>query len=126
MPEGPSLVILKEEVQQFVGQTILDAAGNSKIGKTPFIGQPVIDFKTWGKHFLICLPGISIRIHFLLFGKYAINQPTKATPRLHLHFANGDLYFYTASIKILEDDLDEIYDWSADIMSNSWNAVTAP
>ena len=31
MPEGPSIVILKEEVQAFKGKKILNVSGNSKI-----------------------------------------------------------------------------------------------
>jgi endonuclease-8 len=31
MPEGPSIVILKEEVQVFKGKKILSISGNSKI-----------------------------------------------------------------------------------------------
>ena len=125
MPEGPSLVILKEEVQLFKGQKILAAKGNTKIAKELLVGQTVVDFKTWGKHFLICLPNFTLRVHFLLFGKYSVNEQTRPTPRLHLQFSNGDLYLYTASLAIIEEDLDDIYDWSADVMSDSWNAAAA-
>lgn len=31
MPEGPSIILLKEEVQQFSGKKILAVSGNSKI-----------------------------------------------------------------------------------------------
>jgi endonuclease-8 len=34
MPEGPSIVLLKEEVQQFVGKKIIAVKGNSKIEQT--------------------------------------------------------------------------------------------
>ncbi|WP_431241164.1 hypothetical protein ACQ9BO_13675 [Flavobacterium sp. P21] len=29
MPEGPSILILKEEVQQFSGQKVIEVSGNS-------------------------------------------------------------------------------------------------
>jgi endonuclease-8 len=126
MPEGPSIVILKEAVQPFKGQKILEATGNTKsIDKDGLVNQPVVDFKSWGKHFLICLPDYSIRVHFLLFGSYSINEQTRATPRLALRFANGTLYFYTSSVLKMEEPLDTVYDWTADVMNDCWNAAAA-
>jgi endonuclease VIII len=125
MPEGPSLVILREEVMPFKGKKILDARGYSKIDKSLLKNRKVTDFKTWGKHFLICLPQATVRIHFLLFGKYLINEKKKVNPVLHLKFSNGDVYFYTSAVTLLEDDLDNIYDWSADVMSDEWDAKKA-
>jgi hypothetical protein len=46
MPEGPSLVILKEELQPFKGRKIIEADGYSKIDKSVFINKKVTDFKT--------------------------------------------------------------------------------
>lgn len=125
MPEGPSIVILKEEVQAFKGRKILAAGGYSKIDKQKLVNQPVADFKSWGKHFLICLPKLTLRVHFLLFGKYSINEQTKAKPILFLQFKNGSLYFYTAAISVIEEDLDEVYDWTADVMNKDWDAAAA-
>jgi len=125
MPEGPSIVILKEEVQAFKGKKILDATGNSKINKQKLINSKIIDFKTWGKHFLICLPRLTLQVHLLLFGKYSINEPRNSKPRLQLRFSNGTLYFYACSIREIEGDLDEVYDWSADLMNPAWDAAAA-
>ena len=69
MPEGPSIAILKESVKPFVGKRIIEASGNTKrIDLQKIKGSKIIDFKTWGKHFLICLPRTTLRIHFLMFG----------------------------------------------------------
>jgi endonuclease-8 len=125
MPEGPSIVILKELVQSFTGKKILEADGNTKVDITGLAGQKVLAFNSWGKHFLICLPALTVRIHFMLFGSYSINEQTKPHPRLHLKFGKGDLYFYTCSVKIFTEPVDEIYDWSADVMNDSWNARKA-
>jgi endonuclease-8 len=125
MPEGPSIVILKEEAAAFSGQVILKAEGNGKIDKERLPGQTVVSLKSWGKHFLIEMPGFSMRIHFLLFGSYLINQRKEAPPRLSLTFANGELNFYSCSVRLVEEPLDEIYDWTADVMSDSWDAAAA-
>lgn len=122
MPEGPSIVILKELVQPYKGKKILEVTGNTKtIDKAPLVGQKVVDFKSWGKHFLICLSRQTIRIHFMLFGSYSIDEQTKPNPRLCLKFAKGALYFYACSVRQLEEPTDELYDWSADVMNDAWD-----
>jgi endonuclease-8 len=127
MPEGPTIVILKELLKPFKGKKILLATGNAKIGMDQLRDQKIVDFKSWGKHFLICLPKLTLRVHFLMFGSYSINEQTKPDPRLRLHlkFSKGDLYFYTCSIKVLEGTADEVYDWRGDVMNEQWDAGRA-
>ena len=125
MPEGPSIVILKEQVRQFRGKKILHVSGNSKIDYHQLESKKVIDFKSWGKHFLVCCKGITLRVHFMLFGSYRINE-RKATPaRLSLQFENGELNLYACSVKIFNEDPDELYDWSADVMNDAWDPSKA-
>lgn len=125
MPEGPSIVILKEEVQQFEGRKVIAISGNSKIGIERLVNQTVLSFKTWGKNFLICFDGFTVKIHLLMFGTYRINERRETEPRLSLVFDNGELNFYTCSVKFLEGDLNLYYDWSEDVMNNNWDPVSA-
>ncbi|MGV7210746.1 DNA-formamidopyrimidine glycosylase family protein [Oxalobacteraceae bacterium A2-2] len=127
MPEGPSIVILKEEAASFIGKTIAHAGGNSKTVDIPSLeGQTILDLRSWGKHFLIVLPHTVLRVHFLLFGSYRINQRRDAAPRLALGFADGsELNFYACAIKPVEADLDAVYDWRADVMAEAWSAALA-
>src|SRR5438105_1519605 len=120
MPEGPSIILLREEVQGFVGKKILSVRGNTKIEKERMAGQKVLTFKSWGKHFLICFKTFTLRVHFLLFGSYRINEERELPARLSLEFANGTLNLYNCSIKYIDENLDEVYDWSSDIMSDEW------
>src|ERR1017187_134921 len=113
MPEGPSIVILKEEVLQFTGKKIIAVSGNSKIDQTRLLNKKIIAFKSWGKHFLICFEGFTLRIHFLMFGSYRVDEKKPDRPvRLNLTFKNGELNFYSCSIKFLEGDINTLYDWS--------------
>jgi len=121
MPEGPSIVILKEAVQSFKGKKIIKVGGNTKIEMPVLEGQRVIDFKSWGKHFLICFRKFTIRIHFMLFGSYRINEEKETPPRLALQFENGFLNFYACSVKLITEPPDEVYDWSADVLSDTWD-----
>ena len=54
MPEGPSIVILADAVREFEGRRVIDAGGNTKEDISVIPGQKINEFKTWGKHFLIC------------------------------------------------------------------------
>lgn len=125
MPEGPSIVILKEAVQAFKGQKVIAVAGNTKIDKDRMNGQQVVDFKSWGKHFLICFPSFSIRIHFMLFGSYRINEEKETPARLSLQFPIGKLNFYACSVQPIEAALNELYDWTADVLSDLWDPKKA-
>lgn len=126
MPEGPSIVILKELVEPFVGKKIKEASGNTtKINLELLKGKTITDFKSWGKHFLICFKNFTVRIHFMLFGSYRINETKNANPRLQLRFSKGQLNFYACSVVLIEEDVDLVYDWSADVMSDAWSAAKA-
>lgn len=127
MPEGPSIVILKEEAGPlFTGQTIRRVGGNTTIEKERLQDQRVEAFRSWGKHFLVELPDFSLRVHFMLFGSYRINATKDwAVPRLSLGFDTGEINFYACSVRFIEEPLDLAYDWWADVMSEHWDEKLA-
>ncbi|KQO22836.1 endonuclease [Flavobacterium sp. Leaf82] len=125
MPEGPSILILKEEVQQFAGHKILSASGTSPIDIQRLEHKKILEFKTWGKHFLICFDDFTVKIHLLMFGTYRINDRKELQPKLSMFFTNGELNFYTCSVKILEGDINNHYEWSEDVMSEMWDPKKA-
>jgi endonuclease-8 len=128
MPEGPTLFILEEETARFVGQHIVAAEGNTNaVDLKEMVGQPILSLRAWGKHFIIALPTMALRIHFLLFGSYAIDAHKEGrAKRLGLDMEDGGaLNFYACSVKEIDPDLDAVYDWSASIMSDTWNPAAA-
>ena len=125
MPEGPSILILKELVQPFVGKKIIEIKGNSKIDLQKLRNKEIIEFKTWGKQFLICFKSITVRIHLLMFGSYTINESKDTSPRIGFKFKKGELNFYNCSVRFIEEDLDNVYDWSADVLNPLWDAKKA-
>lgn len=127
MPEGPSIVILREIVEDLhlEGKTIRAVEGNSKIDQQFLSGKKVLNFRSWGKHFLICFDQFTLRIHFLLFGTYRINERKATPPRLSLRFAKDELNFYACSVKLINEPASAIYDWSGDIMAKEWKAAKA-
>lgn len=127
MPEGPSLFILKEQTARFVGQEIVDAGGNVRaVDPGRLVGQRIVGLHTWGKHFLIELPDLVLRIHFLLFGTYRIDERRDKTPRLSIETQDGgEMNFYACAIREIDRATFEAYDFSADVMSDSWDVKKA-
>src|SRR5512138_1149433 len=126
VPEGPSLVILREEAARFRRRTVRRVEGNSSLDIQRMQGRRVLSVRSWGKHFLLEFSSFSLRVHMLMFGTYRIDEPKPdKPPRLALHFDNGTLYFYSSSLKYVEGPLDETYDWGADVMSPDWDPKLA-
>jgi endonuclease-8 len=126
MPEGPSIVILREQATPFLGKRIERVAGNTTIEKERLLHQRIEAFRSWGKHFLVELPDFSLRVHFMLFGSYRINEDKSwAVPRLSLGFDRGEINFYACSVRFIEEPLDLVYDWWADVMSQHWDPALA-
>lgn len=123
MPEGPSIVILKETLQPFAEKKILKASGNAKIDMKRMVNQKIIRLESHGKHFLICFKDFYLRIHLLMFGTYRINERKELKPRLLLEFKNDEFSFYTCSIRMNEGQPEDDYDWAIDLMSPKWSAA---
>ena len=61
-----------------------------------------------------------------MFGSWRIDERKDgATPRLSLQFRDGELNVYTCSVRFIEEPLDDVYDWSADVLSDAWDAAAA-
>lgn len=127
MPEGPSLVILKEQTARFVGQDIVHAGGNVRaVDPARLVGRRIVGLHTWGKHFLVELPDLVLRIHFLLFGTYRIDERRDKQPRLSIGLEDGgEMNFYACAIREIDRATFAAYDFSADVMSDAWDPKRA-
>src|SRR4051812_911630 len=127
MAEGPLLVMWKEDIQPFIGKKVTAIDNNTRLDADRMLGKTIMDVKTWGKHFLICFDDFTLRIHFLMFGDLYINRrkPPEKRFKLSLQFTHGELVFYSCALRFIEEPLNEVYDWSADVISNDWNAKAA-
>ena len=122
MPEGPQMVFLKELAEPFVGERVVKAEGDAK--NIPFDllkDQPLTEIRTFGKELLFCFPGFTIRVHLMLFGKYAINNTINRPLRLGLTFETGEINFYACDCRLIRQPLEQVYDWSTDVLHESFN-----
>lgn len=128
MPEGPSILIMKEDTQKFQGCKILSARGNAKIDMEKLVGKTIQDFRLWGKQtFIVLEKDLAIRIHLLMFGSYSVDEQTKPDKslRLCLEFENGKLFYYTCSVRLFEENLDKAFDFKADVLSDDFDPARA-
>jgi len=126
VPEGPTIVILREETVGFEGRVVEEVSGNSRLDLQRMRGERITALCSWGKHFLIRFPTFAMRVHFMLFGSYRINERREAAPRMSLRFDDGqELNFYACSLRYIEGDLDVVYDWSGDVMADAWDPKKA-
>jgi len=125
MPEGPSIVLLKEQAGPFTGRFIRTASGNAKLDLARLPGCRILSLRSFGKQFLIETPELTVRIHLLMFGSFRINERADKPPRLLLTFARGELSFYACSVRYLEQPLEELYDWRSDVLSDAWDSRLA-
>lgn len=65
--EGPSLKLAAEQLQPFIGRTVLNISGNTKLPKEILQDKEVEDIFSWGKHLVFQFDTLAVRIHFLLF-----------------------------------------------------------
>lgn len=126
MPEGPSIVILREQAAHLAGMRVTRAEGNARIDLSRVVGRRIVALRSWGKHFLIEFDDFSLRVHLLLYGSYRIDERREGMkPRLSLHGARGELNFYGCSVRVIEQPLDEVYDWRTDVLSEQWDPARA-
>lgn len=119
--EGPSLVLLTEELKPFVKTKVTAAEGTADIAFDKIPGTSLKKALSWGKHLILVFDKTILRIHFLMFGSYRINESKDRDPKLRLSFKDGFVDFYSCSVKTLSKEDLKAYDWSLDLMSDEWD-----
>ena len=105
-----------------------EATGNApRVDMERLRGTTLKSVRSWGKHLLLKFDKFTVRIHFLMFGSYAMGKPKPGRiAKLAIHFKGGDaLYFYACAIVVVEGPISKTYDWSVDVMSKHWNPAKA-
>ncbi|WP_435524150.1 hypothetical protein [Chryseobacterium indoltheticum] len=122
MPEGPTIVLMKEDLQKFVGEQVIESDGSGISKTTEVKGQVLRKIKTFGKQTYLIFDTVIFKIHLLMFGSYSLYKRKDIdTLRLGLTFKDGGMYFYTCSVKTVDESFLKKIDWEADVMSDKWN-----
>ncbi|MEO7211084.1 MAG: DNA-formamidopyrimidine glycosylase family protein [Chitinophagaceae bacterium] len=121
MPEGPSILHLKDQLQPFKNKIVKNAGGSGEMPTAWIKGKKLLDIETWGKHLLLIFTNGAVRIHLGLFGDVLINERKKVNRSFFLEFTKGEINGYIVRAKKLTEPIEEIYDWRTDILSGQFD-----
>ncbi len=123
MPEGPSILHLKNQLQSFVGKVVSKAGGYGPMQTKWINRKKLLDIKTWGKHLLFVFENGSVKVHLGLFGDLLVNERKKINRSFFMEFAKGEINGYVVRAEKLTMPLEEIYDWRVDVLSKDFDPV---
>ncbi len=110
-----------------MNQKIVEATTHEKdFDVSRLEGQTIKEILVFGKQILIRFKDFTVRYHLLMFGVVRINDSNpKGKLRLGLKFKESEFNLYAGSIYYIEEPLDEVFDWSSDVMNEKWDAKKA-
>ncbi len=123
MPEGPSILHLRNTLLPFKGKIVKEAGGYGPMPTAWITGKKLLHLKTWGKHLLFQFSNGTVRVHLMLFGKVLINERKKVNRSFYLQFASGEINGYTVKAEKLAGTPEETYDWRVDILSEEFDTA---
>jgi endonuclease-8 len=88
------------------------------------VGGSVTRIYPVGKHLFLEVPPCTLRVHFLMWGRYRLNGEIDGkVPKLCITFEDGStLRFYASAIALLaSDEAGRLYDPSLDPMDAAWD-----
>lgn len=121
MPEGPSILHLKDQLQPFKGKIVKNAGGYGPMPTTWIKGKKLINIESWGKHLLFIFTNGTVKVHLGLFGDVLINERKKVNRSFYLEFAKGEINGYVVSASKLKKPVEELYDWRTDVLSKKFD-----
>jgi len=121
MPEGPSILHIKNQLLPFKGKLVKKAGGYGPMPTKWINGKKLIDIKTWGKHLLFVFANGTVRVHLGLFGDVLVNERKKVNRSFFLEFAKGEINGYVVRAEKLKSSLEELYDWRIDILHEEFD-----
>jgi endonuclease-8 len=103
--EGPPLKVIAEDLSFLTDNKITSVFGRAKIQKEQLEGKTIKGVFSRGKNLLLQFPEYTVRVHFVMFGNYTINNPKKnVTPSLSLKTQNMVVEFYRCSARARENN----------------------
>ncbi len=123
MPEGPSILHLRNQLLPFKGKIVKQAGGYGPMPTDWIKGKKLLDIQTWGKHLLFVFTTGTVRVHLMLFGRIMINERGKVNRSFFLEFNDGEINCYVVKAEKLKGSAEETYDWRTDILHNDFDAA---
>lgn len=121
MPEGPSILFLKNKIQRYKGKTVSEASGYNEMDKSKMTNNKLLDIETYGKNLLFVFKDFFIGVHLGLFGSMLVNKRKKVNASFALHFGDSEINFYVAKTKLYEGKPSDIFNFKTDILKKEFD-----
>lgn len=122
MPEGPSILFLRNKLQRFKGKTVTEASGYGEMEKSSLENAKLVEIDTFGKNLLFVFKDSFVGVHLGLFGSMLVNKRKKVNASFALHFADGEINFYVAKTKLHSGKPRDFFDFKTDILKPEFDA----
>ena len=116
MPEGPSILFLKNKLQRYKGKMVTEASGYGDLDKSGMTNIKLEDIDAYGKNLLFVFKDFFVGVHLGLFGSMLINKTKKVNASFALHFASSEINFYVAKAKRYEGKPADHFNFKTDIL----------
>lgn len=121
MPEGPSIVFLKNKLQRFKGKTVSEASGYSEMDKSAIDHSKIMDIETYGKNLFFVFKDFFVSVHLGLFGSMLVNKRKKVNASFSLHFPHSEINFYVANTKLYKGKPTDFFNFRTDILKKEFD-----
>lgn len=121
MPEGPSILFLKNKIQRYKGKTVSEASGYNEMDKSKIANNKLLDIETYGKNLLFVFKDFFIGVHLGLFGSMLVNKRKKVNASFAIHFGDSEINFYVAKTKLYEGKPSDIFNFKTDILKKEFD-----
>jgi len=126
--EGPGVRTIADRLAPLIGKKIISLDGRSRFPLERLVNGTIARIYPVGKLLFIEVPPCTLRVHFLMWGRYRLNGeiPGKV-PKLTISFEEGStLRFYASAISLLSPgEAERLHNPSLDPMDASWDPVKA-
>lgn len=122
MPEGPTILVLKNKLQRFKGKTVSEASGYGEMDKSKLQNIKLKYIDTFGKNLLFVFKDFFVGVHLGLFGRVLVNDRKKVNASFALHFSDGEINFYVAKTKLYEGKPQDHFNFKTDILKPEFDA----
>lgn len=116
MPEGPTILVLKNKLQRFKGKILTEASGYNEMDKSGMEHIKLMDLDAYGKNLLFVFKDFFVGVHLGLFGSVLVDKRKKVNASFALHFSESEINFYVAKSKRYPGKPQDFFNFKTDIL----------
>lgn len=121
MPEGPTILNLRNHLIRYKGKTVTEATGYGEMDKSAIKNIKLLDIDAFGKNLIFVFKDFFVTAHLGLFGSVLVNKKKKVNASFALHFGGDMINFYITNTKFYERKPQEHFNYKTDILKDSFD-----